>query len=1295
MVKPKKGVSTSGKDVGKMPSNTEQSKLRKSTDKLTGPKDTGLSEITTKDSKKCISADEKSGTDTINNDSKTLTSDDKKLPASGKSTMDPTTTPDSKNTIGKLTEKSLAKLNESDTLVTKDTQSSTSKLTTKKDTDNLITQSNVKTTHKDDDSRQQLNHPSDTENTRKSTVNPTIPLINQSVPSTSSTITAGSINNGGSSSGIPSSSVQKSAGKSTTNCARKSDKLEAGTGAAGTTGTPAGTPSVSDSDTVRRHSRRHAQIPSHLPNSHGATYHRQYSLLRDKGVANGSPLFSPALGAGGNSGLPAATVSLPGSPQLSAARSMKSIRGRLYPKRESSKYVFSVDDDEDEVEQDLSRQYMDDYGPALRRRYRQQSLQQPQTARTNSAARAGSVASQSDVDDNFTISGGYDDNTIRKMPSRYSVFDESSEVDNSGDAVDGRADVGHTDRADEGTIRTMLSGRWVTATTPSGAAGDPALEDADMADAASVSSAESFTLRERQAAINETHPFGIKIWKPAVYKKHRSVETEANNDIHSTPRTAGSVGRSVKVFNVAWSLTFGLVLCIVCWLAGLFVGLLSIFTNHAVNDSYKYADLFFTLGGYFFRPFGKIVLLNTDKHYMHEDAHIGTSLAEFRRWRAQNEGRLFFSAPNAMKAHVSEATPLRDARRGYGAGNGNGSTSGSSAGGATVGTSSANPASVTESTAFKERVFGRGQWNAGRVCFFLIYYFILLPLSGVIAFIQWLGVFTIPMAKVLTILLNHLRMHPLALSFEPEKDYYEKRLNTNSTTESILICTYRSFGLHYYKYTVDGTNIFFINLNFLVVFTIFDYYFLRLKWNLQSPITDPSLIFVLCLASIIPLAYFIGQAVASISAQTSMGVGAVINAFFSTIVEVFLYTVALNQSKGKLVEGSIIGSILGAVLLLPGTSMCSGAIRRKTQRYNPASAGVSSTMLLYSILVMFSPTILHQIFGRYEQRCEACKSGVEGCQDCHYMQSSITIDRLYIRYLKPFSLLCSLCLFTAYCIGLLFTLKTHAAMIWSNPASDHEKKAGTLYTPETSSYGSAQLSKKPSRVQQPDSSFARTLSRAASFFHGDGSAADGASATANTAGDNNDTEGGHDSPNWSRTKSTTILLLATITYAIIAEILVGVVDDVLKKFPISAKFLGLTVFALVPNTTEFINAILFAMHGNVALSMEIGSAYALQVCLLQIPILVVYSCWTVAKAGIEDVARMFTLIFPRWDFMACLMSVYMFTYVYAEGKSNYFKGSILILLYIAIIVGFYIAVSIDDKYESIAEGVLNGIEIVA
>jgi len=64
--------------------------------------------------------------------------------------------------------------------------------------------------------------------------------------------------------------------------------------------------------------------------------------------------------------------------------------------------------------------------------------------------------------------------------------------------------------------------------------------------------------------------------------------------------------------------------------------------------------------------------------------------------------------------------------------------------------------------------------------------------------------------------------------------------------------------------------------------------------------------------------------------------------------------------------------------------------------------------------------------------------------------------------------------------------------------------------------------------------------------------------------------GGHDAPNWSRTKSAVILLTATVAYAVIAEILVSTVDSVLENVDIDEKFLGITLFALVPNTTEFL-----------------------------------------------------------------------------------------------------------------------------
>lgn len=98
------------------------------------------------------------------------------------------------------------------------------------------------------------------------------------------------------------------------------------------------------------------------------------------------------------------------------------------------------------------------------------------------------------------------------------------------------------------------------------------------------------------------------------------------------------------------------------------------------------------------------------------------------------------------------------------------------------------------------------------------------------------------------------------------------------------------------------------------------------------------------------------------------------------------------------------------------------------------------------------------------------------------------------------------------------------------------------------------------------------------------------------------------------------------------------------------------------------------MNGNIALSMEIGSAYALQVCLLQIPALVLYSTVWGRFINPEDIVdHTFSMIFPQWDMVLVILCVFLLSYMYGEGKSNYFKGSILILSYLVVIVGFYFA----------------------
>ncbi|EMC92986.1 hypothetical protein BAUCODRAFT_60097, partial [Baudoinia panamericana UAMH 10762] len=956
-------------------------------------------------------------------------------------------------------------------------------------------------------------------------------------------------------------------------------------------------------------------------------------------------------------------------------------------------------------------------------------------------------------------------------------------------------------------------------------------DDVEDDDDADLSDAESFTLKDRQKAINETHPFGIRIWKPALYKKNRSVQRNAEGDIHSAP--GGRVSRWLFIFNCLWTIVFGWWLALLAGLGGIINLLLAFLLRW--QSCREYGRVLINLSHYLFYPFGKYVKLERDEAYLEEDEGEGRSISEYERWQTGDleEGRLFFGPADINRSIIGRRRdevpdlepPAEETDSLLGRSRGRQSS-----------------AAQRARTKTKKRLFGRGKWNFGRVIFFLSFYLLITPSLFLVSGICWFLVFTIPMGKVTLLLFYHLRRHPLALSFHTDSHYARGSTQTSGKGgkgSSILLCTYRAVGLKYWKYTIDGTNIFLINLLGLVVFAIFDYFILYSALGIRTWLTAPGFVFVLALASIIPLAYFIGQAVASISAQSSMGVGATINAFFSTVVEVFLYCVALKEGKAQLVEGSIIGSIFAGILFLPGISMCFGALKRKTQRFNVKSAGVTSTMLLFAVIGAFGPTLFYQIYGSHELLCHQCTDNGppddtdldRDCRRCYFAQVPAVHDPFFTQAVRPYIWFASVCLFLSYVVGLLFTLRTHAAVIWNNEP-DEKREGGkvdeahsqkhhsitslSMLSPQhiresqlykriysqsirQAGYGTQGQPKKdappgpgvedggkadqqtpppphlvpPKSAPHHDAAETGSVKSVRTTIHGlspednralvqqmseiaataatvaarDATRApkkaalmasvpssvripqhkdskeglrkgDHPNATENAPSTPMDTahptlvptttaekeapaagagEGGHDAPNWSRTKSAIILLTATLAYAIIAEILVDTVDAVLSGISLSQKFLGLTLFALVPNTTEFLNAISFAMNGNVALSMEIGSSYALQVMLLQIPCLVLFSAVYGRFIDEEDVIdHTFTLIFPQWDMVTVILGVFLMGWVVGEGKSNYFKGSTLILTYLVITVGFWFSGYGDsdtmgiNRFDTLALGSVRG-----
>jgi len=131
-----------------------------------------------------------------------------------------------------------------------------------------------------------------------------------------------------------------------------------------------------------------------------------------------------------------------------------------------------------------------------------------------------------------------------------------------------------------------------------------------------------------------------------------------------------------------------------------------------------------------------------------------------------------------------------------------------------------------------------------------------------------------------------------------------------------------------------------------------------------------------------------------------------------------------------------------------------------------------------------------------------------------------------------------------------------------------------------------------------------------------------------------------------------------------SEDVVSLLQDVLSELGLSQAFLGITLIALTPAATEIANAIKFALLNNISLSVSIGSASSIQVALIQMPALVLLSI-------IFSVDGTFHLIFPLMSVFCVILSVLTFNYISAEGQSNYFIGSVLVIMYILFIASFY------------------------
>lgn len=100
-----------------------------------------------------------------------------------------------------------------------------------------------------------------------------------------------------------------------------------------------------------------------------------------------------------------------------------------------------------------------------------------------------------------------------------------------------------------------------------------------------------------------------------------------------------------------------------------------------------------------------------------------------------------------------------------------------------------------------------------------------------------------------------------------------------------------------------------------------------------------------------------GQATEQLAMQAGSAIGGLLNVTFGNATELLIAFFALEAGKLEVVKASIVGSILGNLLLVMGLAVLLGGLKYKEQRFNLKSAGTVASLLLISVIALMIPTI--------------------------------------------------------------------------------------------------------------------------------------------------------------------------------------------------------------------------------------------------------------------------------------------------------------------------------------------------
>jgi Ca2+:H+ antiporter len=173
------------------------------------------------------------------------------------------------------------------------------------------------------------------------------------------------------------------------------------------------------------------------------------------------------------------------------------------------------------------------------------------------------------------------------------------------------------------------------------------------------------------------------------------------------------------------------------------------------------------------------------------------------------------------------------------------------------------------------------------------------------------------------------------------------------------------------------------------------------------------------LVAIAPFAERLSFVTEQLAMHTSETLGGLLNATFGNVTELVVSLIALNRGLLRIVQVSLLGSILSNMLLVLGCAFLFGGVKHKTQRFNRTASSMNSGLLLLSVMSLTFPMLLNAT----------------------HQATHDTLDPVAVLYI---SRVVAAMLLVVYCLYLYFQLYTHQHLYEDEAEADDDDEEAVL-----------------------------------------------------------------------------------------------------------------------------------------------------------------------------------------------------------------------------------------------------------